>query len=287
MPIKYPDILDLKQENLPYSWTDRDVMLYALGIGMGEDPMDEKELQFVNEGYLNPKPLKVVPTFASVCVWGARPGDYGTNRVMTVDGERDITFHKPMPVSANVLATARVIGVFDKGKDRGAVIQAETVVKDAISGDKLATIIHSSFARGDGGFGGPSEGQAEPHPIPKRSPDRTVDIPTRPNQALIYRLCGDRNPLHSDPEFAKKAGFNRPILHGMGTYGLTCRGVLQTFADYDPSAFKRHIARFSSPVFPGETVSMDLWKDGNVVSFEARVAARGVTVIKNGRTDLA
>ena len=116
---------------------------------------------------------------------------------------------------------------------------------------------------------------------------RRTKTVTAKDVELYAEITGDRNPLHSDPEFAKKAGFNRPILHGMGTYGLTCRGVLQTFADYDPSAFKRHIARFSSPVFPGETVSMDLWKDGNVVSFEARVAARGVTVIKNGRTDLA
>ena len=114
----------------------------------------------------------------------------------------------------------------------------------------------------------------------------SVDISTRPDQALIYRLCGDRNPLHSDPEFAKRAGFDRPILHGMCTYGLSCRVVLQTYADYDPSAFKQHVTRFSSPVFPGETVSFDLWKDGNVISIEGRVKSRGVTVIKNGKTVL-
>ena len=135
-------------------------------------------------------------------------------------------------------------------------------------------------------LGGPSEGQPEPHKVPGRAPDKIVDITTRPDQALVYRLCGDRNPLHSDPEFAKKAGFPKPILHGMCTYGITCRGVLQTYADYDPSAFKQHVARFSSPVFPGEIVTMELWKDGNVVSFEAKVKARGVTVIKSGKTVL-
>jgi acyl dehydratase len=287
MPINYPDVLKLKTEGVPYSWSDREVMLYALGIGMGSDPLDEKELLFVNEGYFTKKPLKVVPTFASVCVWGANPGHIELNRVMSVDGERDITFHKPMPVTAKVYADSRVAGVYDKGKDKGAVIQRETVVRDAASGEKLATLLASTFARGDGGFGGPSEGQPEPHPIPKRAPDKTIDIKTQPGQALIYRLSGDRNPLHSDPEFAKRAGFPVPILHGMCTYGITCRGVLQTFADYDPTAFKRHAARFSSPVFPGDTVTMDLWKDGNVVSFEARVKARNVTVVRNGRTELA
>ena len=119
-----------------------------------------------------------------------------------------------------------------------------------------------------------------------RAPDRSVDISTRPDQALIYRLCGDRNPLHSDPEFARRAGFPRPILHGMCTFGITCRGVLQTYADYDPSAFRQHAARFSSPVYPGETVTLDLWKDGNLISFEARVKAREAVVIRSGKTVL-
>ena len=238
MPINYEQLMAMKNLGQKYSYGDRDVMLYAYGIGMGADPMDEKELAFVNEGTLTPRPLKIVPTFA-----------------------------------------------FDKGKDKGAVIRHQTVLKDE-KGEKLATLVASRFARGDGGFGGPSEGQPEPHQVPKRAPDKVVDITTRPDQALIYRLCGDRNPLHSDPEFARKGGFPRPILHGMCTYGITCRGVLQTYADYDPSAFRQHAARFSSPVFPGETVTMDLWKDGNVVSFEAKVKSRGVTVIKSGKTVL-
>jgi acyl dehydratase len=156
----------------------------------------------------------------------------------------------------------------------------------AENGEELATLVASRFARGDGGFGGPSEGQPEPHQVPTRAPDQTIELTTRPDQALIYRLCGDRNPLHSDPEFAKRAGFPRPILHGMCTYGLTCRGVLQTYADYDSGAFRQHVARFSAPVYPGESVTMDLWKDGAVISFEARVKTRNVTVIRNGKTVL-
>ena len=283
MPIDYPAVLDLKTEAAPYSWNDREVMLYALGIGMGSDPMDERELQFVNEAFATPKPLKVVPTFASVCVWGARPVPIDLNRVMVVDGERDITFHKSIPVAAKVTADARVRGVYDKGKEKGAVIQNEVVVRDG-DGSKIITIVSSSFARGDGGFGGPSDGMPEPHQVPRRLPDRSVDIAIRPDQALIYRLSGDRNPLHSDPEFARRAGFPKPILHGMCTYGLTCRAVLQTYADYDPSAFRRHRARFSAPVFPGETISVDLWKDGNSISFEAHVRERNVTVVKNGQS---
>jgi acyl dehydratase len=282
MAIQYPEILNLKNSGMEFSWGDRETMLYALGIGLGADPMNEKELPYVFE-----RNLTAVPTMASVVAWGAQPGRMDINFMMVVDGERTITFHKPMPGTGNITVESRVLGVWDKGAGKGAVISTETVLRDKASGDKLATLVGSLFARGDGGFGGPSEGQPEPHQVPKRAADMSVDIPTLPSQALIYRLSGDRNPLHADPEFAKMAGFPRPILHGMCTYGITCRAVLQTYANYDASKFKSHGARFSAPVFPGETITVDLWKDGNIVSFEARVKSRNVTVIKNGKTELA
>jgi acyl dehydratase len=281
MSARYDELMALKHFGQAYAYTDREVMLYACGIGLGADPMDERELAFVNEATYTERPLRVVPTFASVAAWGSGPGEMNLNKLLVVDGERDISFHQPLPVAANITADSSVLGVWDKGRDKGVVIRHQTVLRDA-SGAALATLVASRFARGDGGFGGPTEGQPEPHVVPRRAPDRCVDITTRPYQALLYRLCGDRNPLHSDPEFAQRAGFPRPILHGMCTYGITCRAVLQTFADYDPAAFKRHAVRFSSPVYPGETVTVDLWQDGEAVSFEARVKERGVTVIKNG-----
>jgi acyl dehydratase len=282
MPIQYPEILSLTSDPQPFKWGDRETMLYALGIGLGADPMNETELPFVYESG-----LKAVPTMATVVAWGAGPavGSMGINYLMVVHGEQKVEFHKTFPTEAEITAEGRVIGAFDKG-EKGAVIYNETVLKDAKTGEKIATLTGSTFARGDGGFGGPSEGAPEPHEVPSRAPDKTVEFTTRPDQALIYRLSGDRNPLHSDPKIAKMAGFPRPILHGLCTYGITCRAVLQEYADFDPAKIKSHQVRFSSPVFPGETIVVDLWKDGDVVSFEARVKERGVTVVKNGKTQL-
>lgn len=282
MPIAYPEILSLASEPQPFAWTDRETMLYALGVGMGSDPMNERELPFVYESG-----LKAVPTMATVVAWGAGPpmGKLGINFLLVVHGEQKVEFHKPLPTEASITAEGRVIGAYDKG-DKGAVIYTETVLKDARSGEKIATLTSSTFARGDGNFGGPSDGAPEPHEVPGRAPDMTLEFPTRPDQALIYRLSGDRNPLHSDPGIARAAGFPRPILHGLCTYGITCRAVLQAYCDFDPARIKSHQVRFSSPVFPGETIAVDLWRDGDVVSFEARVKERGVTVIRNGKSVL-
>src|SRR3954465_10982191 len=203
MPIKYDELMALKSLGQKYAYTDRDVMLYAYGIGMGADPMDEKELAFVNEGVLTPRPLKVVPTFASVAAWGAGPGEMNLNRVMVVDGERDITFHKPFATAAHITADSTVLDVFDKGKDKGAVIRHQTVLKDE-KGEKLATLVASRFARGDGGFGGPSESKTEPQKGPPRAPDKVFDITTRPAKTLLYRLCADGSRCTRIPALPKR-----------------------------------------------------------------------------------
>jgi acyl dehydratase len=292
MPIYYPDILDQRTDPRTFTYGDKDVMLYALGIGLGADPMGEKELRFVYE-----RDLKVVPTAATVLASGASRAAAGRtaaplpaghrpsqiNFLMMVHGEQKVELHKPLPAFGTFTAEGRTLGAWDKGKDKGAVVVNETTWTDE-KGEKVATLTGSMFARGDGGFGGPTEGQPEPHATPTRAPDLSVDIRTRPDQALLYRLNGDRNPLHSDPEFAARAGFPRPILHGLCTYGITCRAVLQGVLDYDADQILSHQARFSAPVFPGDTITVDLWKDGKDISFEARVAARSATVIKNGLT---
>jgi acyl dehydratase len=293
MPIYYPDILEQGTKPRTFTYGDKDVMLYALGVGLGADPMDEAELAFTTENTTG-QALKVVPTAATVLAGrGAaeplptKPGyrESAPNRLMLVHGEQKVELHRPLPAAGTFTAESRTIGAFDKGKDKGAVLVSETLWKDA-AGEVVATLTGSSFCRADGGFGGPSEGQPQPHPIPSRKPDLSVDLSTRPDQALLYRLNGDRNPLHSDPEFARRAGFPRPILHGLCTYGITCRAVLQAITGLDPDQILSHQVRFSAPVFPGDVITVDLWRDGREVSFEARVKARDVTVIKNGLTVL-
>jgi acyl dehydratase len=283
MAIDFEKVMALRTTGQAYSYRDRETMLYALGIGMGADPLDERELPFVYENG-----LKAMPTLATVVTWGA--GDFGAtgiNYLMVVHGEQRLTIHKPMPVGADLLADWRITDCIDKGSGKGAVLHAETVLTDKSSGEKLATLVSTTFARGDGGFGGPSAGGPAPHETPTRAPDAECALSTRPDQALLYRLSGDRNPLHADPRIARMAGFDRPILHGLCTYGVCCRAVLRTFADYDPTRLKAFDVRFSAPVFPGETVVTRMWKDGTTISFDAKVAERGVTVIKNGRAVVA
>jgi len=292
MPIYYPDILDQKTAPRTFTYGDKDVMLYALGVGMGADPMDEKELAFVYE-----KNLKVVPTAVTVLssTAGMRmfpppempPGHRASsfNYLMILHGEQKVELLRPLPPGGTFTAQGRTVGAWDKGKEKGAVVISEDIWTDE-KGEVVAKSQNTLFARGDGGFGGPSEGQPAPHATPTRAPDLSLHFATRPDQALLYRLNGDRNPLHSDPESAKISGFPRPILHGLCTYGITCRAVLAGIVDYDSDAVRSHQARFSAPTFPGDVITVDLWKDGKEVSFEARVKARNVTVIRNGLTVL-
>ena len=273
MAIFYPDILQQRTGAREFSYGDKDVMLYALGVGMGRDPMDETELAFVYE-----KSLKVIPTAATVLASGLRgragpapemPAGHRPSQInflMVVHGEQKVELHKPLPTSGTFTAQGRTVGAFDKGKDKGAVIVNETIWTDE-KGEKVATLTGSTFARGDGGFGGPSEGQPEPHQIPSRKADLSVDISTREDQALLYRLNGDRNPLHSDPEFAAAAGFPRPILHGLCSYGMTCKALVDALLDADVAAVGSYGARFTGVAYPGETLKASVWKeDGRLLA---------------------
>ena len=283
MPINYDELMQARATGLTASYTDRETMLYALGIGFGRDPLNTDELPFVYENG-----LKTVPTMATVIGWGASIilAKSGINYLMVVHGEQRLAMHKSLPVSANVTLDERVLGVFDKGKDKGAVLVTERVMTDAKSGDKLCTLVNTIFARGDGGFGGPKEGAPVPHTLPERAPDLVHECDTRVDQALLYALSGDRNPLHRDPNVAKMAGFPRPILHGLCTYGTACRAVISSVCKYDATKITGFDVRFSAPVFPGETIVTEMWVDGPVASFRSKVKERDVIVLNNGKCTL-
>lgn len=284
MPINYDELMQATSTGMTASYGDRETMLYALGIGFGRDPMNADELPFVYENGLT-----AVPTMATVVGWGASSilSKSGINYLMVVHGEQRLTLHKPLPAAADVTMDERVLGVFDKGADKGAVLVTERVMKEAKSGDKLCTLVNTTFARGDGGFGGPKDGAPAPHTLPDRAPDLVHECDTRPDQAFLYALSGDRNPLHRDPNVAKMAGFPRPILHGLCTYGTACRAVISTVCKYDAAKITGFDVRFSAPVFPGETVVTEMWVDDKVVSFRSRLKERDVVVLNNGKCTLA
>lgn len=286
MAIDYDHIMSLKSEGQEFSYGDRETMLYALGVGMGRDPLNREELGFVYE-----KELKTVPTLATVIAWGAGAmRNSGINYLMVVHGEQRLTLHQPLPPAANIVVNSRVAGAFDKGKDKGAIVIAESEISIKETGEKLCTLSSTTFARGDGGFlkeGQQVQGEPpKPHPIPDRTPDGTFEAETRPDQAALYRLSGDRNPLHVDLDVADQAGFPKPILHGLCTYGTACRTILSNVCNYDHTAIRGFDVRFSAPVYPGETIVTDTWQDGNVISFRSRVKERDVVVLNNGKCTL-
>jgi acyl dehydratase len=278
MAIRYPEVLSIEEPGRTFSWSDRETMLYALAIGMGSDPGNGDELPFVYE-----ENLKAVPTLATVVAWGANIGAerIGLNRALTVHGEESVTWHRPIPATGSVIASTRVVAAYDKG-EKGAVVEREMQLRD-LDGTLLVSLLRTAFARGDGGFGGPSE-TPPPHQVPTRTTDLVLEFATRPEQALLYRLCGDRNPLHADPAVAEAGGFPRPILHGLCTYGICCRAILKAYCGFEPARMKSLSARFSAPVLPGDRIAVRLWKDRDIVSFEATVPARDATVIKSGRS---
>ena len=268
-------------EEIVQSYTRRDMALYALGVGFGADPMDDRQLRFVHE-----EDNLGVPTMPA-CMCSSPPWSAdirsGVDRTMIVHGEQGLELLRPMPASGRFRSLTRITDIVDKGPGRGAVVYAASTLIDDATGDPVAHLWRSTFARADGGFGGSPEQPRRPHVLPDRAPDASSTLPTFANQALIYRFSGDLNPLHSHPEAARAAGFERPILHGLATYGLVGHAVLRTYCNYDPARLHSLDVRFSAPVYPGETITVDLWRDGDIVSFRAAVETRRVKVIDNGR----
>jgi acyl dehydratase len=272
-----------------HRYTVEDSILYALCLGFGKDPLDPDQLRFVYE-----KELRTVPSMAVILghpgAWMRNP-EAGIDMLKVVHGEQRIRLHRPLPASAIVVGRARVASVVDKGADKGALVTVERDVIDHSSGASLATVEQVSFCRADGGFrarGQPSDVLPSPAPgIPSRAPDQVCDIATRPEMALLYRLMGDMNPLHVDPEVARAAGFARPILHGLGTYGVACHALLKTCCNYQPERLQSLGARFSAPVFPGETIRTEIWREGSRVHFQSRVTERDKIVLSAGVAEIA
>jgi acyl dehydratase len=284
LPLNAEKLLALKIPDVEQSYGPKDCMLYALGLGLGQDPLNADELAFVYE-----KNLKVLPTYALVQGYSAfwlRQPDLGITWTHVVHGEQGLVLHEPVAPQGNVIGRTRILDVVDKGEGRGALVFSERQIIDKASGRKLATLNQTTFCRADGGFGGPKREVPSPHALPTRTPDGVCDRATRPEMALIYRLSGDVNALHADPEFAKAAGFPRPILHGLATFGVAGHALLKAVCGYDPARLTAISGRFSAPIFPGETIRTEFWRDGSVVSFRARVVERDAIVIDNGRAQV-
>jgi len=288
-PFQPQRLLDRSFTPISHSYTERDVQLYALGLGFGMDPTDRAQLPFVYEGL--PGGLQVVPTFANVVAYPgfwAREPDTGIDWQRVLHAEQEIVLHHPLPARATVTGQNRVSAVWDRGEGKGAFMQQVRELRDAASDQVLATVTQLSLLRGNGGFGpGGSEGAPPaPHPVPASQPDAVCDLPSSMQAALIYRLSGDSNPLHADPQVARAAGFERPILHGMATMGVALHALLRGVLGYEAARVARVKVRFSAPAFPGETFRTEMWKQGATVSFRTTTLERDVVVLNNGLVEL-
>jgi acyl dehydratase len=281
MPIN-PDAVGSTSDPVRHSWDSKDAILYALGVGAGAvDPLDE--LAFTTENS-NGVEQQVLPTMAVVLGVGgggafASIGSF--NPAMLVHGEQAIELHAPIPVSGEVETVGEITGIYDKGK--GALVEVRSVSTDVASGEPLFTTTMSAFIRGEGGFGGDRGPSGPKNPPPDRDPDHEQAYVTRTDQALIYRLSGDRNPLHSDPTFAAMGGFDRPILHGLCTYGFTGRALLHRLCGGDPARFRAMEGRFSSPVLPGERLTVRMWDTGAGEALFQTTGDDGRVVLDGGK----
>ncbi len=274
MPID-PSAVGATGNPVKRSWTSKDGLLYALGVGAGLD-----ELAFTTENTKDTA-QRVLPTFAVIIGGGGAPfNKIGTfNPAMLVHGEQGIELLDEIPAEGEIESTGKISAIWDKGK--GAVVEMTSEAVLVSTGKPLLRTRMSAFIRGEGGFGG-ERGPSVSFEVPDRAPDHQVSYETRADQALLYRLSGDRNPLHSDPSFAKMGGFDRPILHGLCTYGFTGRALLKSLCDNDPSRFKSMDGRFSKPVIPGDTLTISMWVDGNECAFQTK-DQRGDVVLDCGK----
>jgi acyl dehydratase len=269
---------------LEYRTERRDCILYALGIGASSDPLDSSDLQFTYE-----QGLRIFPSMVNVIChpggWVKDP-ELEINWIKLLHGEQRYTIFQPLQPDATYVGAYRITDVIDKGAGKSATLYAENQLREKATGVLVCTVTSNYVLRGDGGSGGTCEVTPEPHELPKRRPDETLSLATLPQAALIYRLSGDYNPIHADPVLAQKAGFDKPILHGQCTLGIATRAILRTSCDQKPELLRSVQVRFSSPVYPGETLTTEIWRDDNIVSFRVLAAERAVTVLNNGRAEI-
>jgi acyl dehydratase len=280
MNFDYDKLMSRSFAPVEQSYTAKDSILYALGVGLARDPMDRSELPFVYEHEQKTMPSQAVvlgyPGF-----WMKEP-DTGIEWQKVLHASQSLQVHRPIPAAGTVVGRTRITAILDKGAKAGALFFLERTVTNKASGELLATVGQAVMARGNGGFGGASGPSPAAVKLPESAADRSCDLPTSPSQALLYRLSGDWNPLHADPDVALAGGFDKPILHGLCTYGVVCHALLKSLCDYQPQRLKRFDARFTSPVYPGETIRTEIWGARGEVMFRATALERGVTVLNNG-----
>jgi len=282
MPIDRDEALRYEFPKGVGGWSRDDAILYHLGVGAGVPPTDPGELDYTYE-----KNLKVLPSFSTVANVGGFPNLFDVpglkfNPALLLHGEEEIELHQPLPVDAKLESETRIAEIYDKGKAALLILEVSTV--DA-TGVPLFTNRMSLFLRGEGGFGGPAGPKAH-NTVPDREPDGIVESKTLPQQALLYRLNGDKNPLHCDPDFAKLAGFDTPIIHGLCTYGIACKAVVDGALDGDVTRVARYGARFAGVAFPGETFITRYWRERDAILIECRVKERDAIVISNAAFQL-
>jgi acyl dehydratase len=280
MSLDVKKLLSTEINDLQFEYSHAQSILYALGVGFGIDPTDRRTLPYV---YEQSPVMRTVPTMASVLVPDLFPPDLGWDYEQVLHVGQAVKLFRPLPSAASLLINKRITDVLDRGRRGGALVVFEAEGRLAKDDTVIFSLQSTVLARGDGGFGGQKGNLPTPHRPPDREPDFSTDLQTTPEQALLYRLNGDWNPLHADPVVAREAGFERPILHGLCTFGFAANAILQTICNYDHTLITDIEGRFSQPVLPGDVLTTDMWQDGNTVSFQCRVKSRDHLVFRNGR----
>lgn len=279
MPFDSAALIRHKVRQVEQSVSPRDCMLYALSVGAGSDPGDTRALPFIYE-----EQLRVLPMMANVLAhpgFWVRERETGIEWRKVVHGEQSFTLHRRLPTSGTLIGSTQVMAIVDKGPEKGAFVYSQREVRDKASGDLVCTLMQTNVCRGDGGCGSIGIPPVPSPPMPKSEPDRSFDVTIASNAALLYRLNGDFNPLHVDPKVARAAGFDRPILHGLCTFGYAGLAILRECCNYDESRLKHMQVRFTAPVFPGETLRTEVWSEP-AMRFRTHVVGRAVVVLDNG-----